>query len=636
MTQLTNASEVVEEMPVAGAPVVRVQQPEHSTPSVKTPLTAFIGLESSDNGVTLVELVGDSVLTETRQLSGNVGEELSAWLSELVAQRHQQIIAAAIRKDDTLAHLFSRLWLKEDIVPFIIAAPREEPLEKLVREVAANFDAQNVVQIPLSLSQEVGVADLVTLDDYRAVTVLQDFALLSRLVQAFQGKRLVFVNATPRGGGVALMRHALIRLLRLMNVDAHWYVLVPNAEVFDITKRKFHNVLQAVAAPDVVLTDEDKAVFNAWSAENAHLLHDVFKQADVLVIDDPQPAGLIPYIKQANPHAHIIYRSHIQIVSSLASQPGTPQNITWEFLWQTIKDADYFVSHPMSMFVPKNVPDDKVLYMPATTDPLDGLNKELSEEQMEHYLHFFNEILEREGQTPLDLTRPYIVQIARFDPSKGIPDVLEAYRRLCIMLQERQQPVPQLVIAGNGSVDDPDGVPIFNHVQELLRSDLYAALASDVKVARLPHRDQLLNTLLRKSSVVLQLSTKEGFEVKVTEALMKGKPVVAYHVGGIPLQIVNGVNGHLVEVGNTVQVAQHIYDLLTDTSLYERMSMAAVELAGKDYLTVPNAICWLYLALTLLKNERLEGRFRWVAELARKEWSGVADEEEGEDQMQCA
>jgi glycosyltransferase involved in cell wall biosynthesis len=258
--------------------------------------------------------------------------------------------------------------------------------------------------------------------------------------------------------------------------------------------------------------------------------------------------------------------------------------------------------------------------MPATTDPLDGLNKPLTPEQLSIYMQLFNALLIQAGQTPLDEQRPYLVQIARFDPSKGIPDLLDAYRKVRHMLELQQQIIPQLVIAGNGSIDDPDGAPIYSQIWELLQSEAYASFADDIKVVLLPHRDQILNTLLRQSAVVLQLSIKEGFEIKVTEALMKGKPMIAYRVGGIPLQIEDGIDGYLVEeVGDTTRVAQHLYNLLTDQSLYARMCRAAEARANRDYLTIPNAICWLYLALKLVNGEPLEGHYQWVKALAEQE-----------------
>ena len=586
------------------------------------PLPTYAGIEVKDDTIHIAEACGDNIITHKRALlHQDAAAEVLNCLKQATQQRQLQFVAASLRENDQLKNMISRLWLQEDIVPYMIRrqdAAHQLTLEELVKDVVSRFDDNNIVCPALSAAHEVQVAELVTLEDYRKTASQEDFALLQELAHTFQGKKLVFFNATPRGGGVALMRHALIRLLRLLHVDAHWYVLLPKKEAFDITKPKFHNVLQAVAAPGTELTQEDKAIYDAWLKENASAFEDVFREAHVIVIDDPQPAGLIPYIKQANPDAKIIYRSHIQIVGRLASQAGTPQHTTWNFLWEKIQLADYFVSHPLKMFIPDNVPAEKIFYMPATTDPLDGLNKPLTEDQMSTYLKLFNALLLQEGQTPLDEQRPYIVQIARFDPSKGIPDVLEAYRKLRDMLEKQHKPIPQLVIAGNSSIDDPDGIPVYNLVWRILQSELYTDFADDVKVMRLPHRDQILNTLLRKSEVVLQLSIKEGFEVKVTEALMKGKPVVAYRVGGIPLQIQDGITGHLVEVGDTTQVAQHLYDLLTDKSKYQRMSTAATELAGKDYLTIPNAICWLYLALQSLSNEKLEGHYQWVKTLAEK------------------
>jgi glycosyltransferase involved in cell wall biosynthesis len=593
------------------------------------PVPTYASFQVSDNAIQIAEESNGTIITATRAVHlRNATAVLLKWLKDAAHQQDRQFIAASLQQQDahTSLETASRLWLQQDIVPFIVSSEnavegKQQSIEKQVRDVAAHFDENNIVKVGISANHEVEVAELVTLEDYRKVTSREDFALLKTLVQAFSGKRLVFFSATPQGGGVALMRHALIRLLRLLDVDAHWYVLIPKREVFNITKAKFHNVLQAVALPDTVLSDEDKDIYNCWMAENAQAFEDVFVQSDVIVIDDPQPSGLIPYIKDINPDAKIIYRSHIQIVGSLASQPGTTQHTTWQFLWQNIRLADIFVSHPMKMFIPDDVPAEKIFYMPATTDPLDGLNKPFSERQMSIYMTLFNNLLIADGQTPLDAHRRYIVQIARFDPSKGIPDLLDAYRQLRDMLEANGKPVPQLVIAGNSSIDDPDGVPIYTMVRRLLQTEPYVSFASDVKVMRLPHRDQVLNTLLRKSAIVLQLSIKEGFEIKVTEALMKGKPVIAYNVGGIPLQIEHGVTGYLVEAGHTTQVAQHLYDLLTDTRAYQRMSKAAERDANSDYLTVPNAISWLYLANQLVQDKELQGDYQWVKALAEQEYA---------------
>lgn len=476
-----------------------------------------------------------------------------------------------------------------------------------------------IVTPSLTTDNQVETPQIATLADYRNITPERDFSLLMELASRFKGKRLVFFNSTIQGGGVALMRHALIRLFRLLSVDAHWYVLFPEQEAFEVTKRKFHNVLQAVTGPDVVLTEKDKEIYNSWISENAEKFEHVFQRADVVVIDDPQPSGLIPYIKKVNPQAKIIYRSHIQIVTSLVNQPGTPQHTTWKFLWRFIKEADCYVSHPIKDFIPDTVPAEKAVLMPATTDPLDGLNKPLTEDQMAQNLSFFDRMLFDDKQMAIDVQRPYIAQIARFDPSKGLTHAIEAYHKLRGMLKHSTYPCPQLVLAGNMAIDDPDTLPVYTSIMDLLKSEKYAHLANDVKVARLPHMDEVLNTLLRKCTVALQLSIREGFEVKVTEALMKGKPVVAYRTGGIPLQIQDGVDGFLVDVGDTIQVAQHLYKLLTDNDTYQQMCKHAACLYNRDYLTIANAICWLYLALWLLKEEEFEGCYQYVKEVASRD-----------------
>ncbi len=474
----------------------------------------------------------------------------------------------------------------------------------------------------LTSDNEVETTEIATLAEYRSLTSEDDFALLIALAHRFEGKRIIFVNSTVQGGGVALMRHALIRLFRLLSVDAHWYVMLPRQDAFAVTKRKFHNTLQAVTANQTPLTARDRRIYLTWIQENAHLFQHAFQRADVIVLDDPQPVGLVPFIQQANPDARIIYRSHIHMMSNLFEQPDTPQHLVWEFLWPYIKETDCFVSHPVKAFVPRAIPEHKVVFMPATTDPLDGLNRPLTEEEMTHAMNMFNHFLFDDRQMPLDTKRSYIAQIARFDPSKGIPDALEAFRKVRAMLQDGNQPLPQLVLAGNPSIDDPDAPFVYHAARKMLQSERYKHLAHDVKLGRLPHLDEMLNTLMRKCFVALQLSVREGFEVKVTEALMKGKPVVAYRTGGIPLQIQDGENGFLIDAGDTSHIATHLCELLTNPATYQRVSKAAACLYNsKDYLTVSNAICWLFLAVWLLERGPMEGYYHYAKELAYRSFA---------------
>lgn len=529
-------------------------------------------------------------------------EKVKKELKKLLTKHN--LIATGFTEHKYVNKITSSLWLENDTVTLKFKKPgngEKLNISEHLKLVTSSFNKSNISNIKISESNEVEVTDLVSLADYRKTVSEKTFQDLLNIAKRFSGKSISFINSTPQGGGVAIMRHALMRLFKLLNINSHWYVLKPNLQAFNITKRKFHNILQAVAK-DARLTQEDIKLYNHWIAENAKFFEEVFKNSDVIVIDDPQPSGLIPYIKKINPKAKVIYRSHIQIESKLVGKEGTPQQEVWEFLWNNIKEADCFVSHPVLDFVPKDVPREKLVFMPATTDPLDGLNKTLTRDQMDYYFHLFNKFLKEEGQTPVDLRIPYIIQIARFDPSKGIPDVLDSYYKLCKKLSANKRPLPQLIITGNGSIDDPDRLPVFSATMRIVNSQKFAKLRKLIKVVPIPHVDQLFNALLRNSKVTLQLSIKEGFEVKVTEALMKGIPVIAYKTGGIPLQVKDNINGFLIPVGKTNEVSDCLYKLLTDEKLYNKVSNAAEKYYNRDFLTIANGIRWLNLSLKILSK----------------------------------
>jgi len=301
-------------------------------------------------------------------------------------------------------------------------------------------------------------------------------------------------------------------------------------------------------------------------------------------------------------------------------QEGTPQADIWQFLWGNIQHADMFISHPIPTFVPSNVPKSKVAYLPATTDWLDGLNKDLNEWDQGYYGHLYNDQCHALRMTELRWpAKKYIIQVARFDPAKGIPDVLESYAEFRRQLSHSYPHIeaPQLVICGNGSVDDPDGTMIYDQTMTHLETRC-PHLLSSVSVMRLGPNDQLLNTLLSASHIVLQLSTREGFEVKVSEALHKGKPVIATNCGGIPLQIQHAKNGYLVEPGDWHAVAAHLLELWTNEDVYKDMSEFAKNSVSDEVGTVGNALSWFYLADKWANGNGISPDGRWVNDLARE------------------
>lgn len=583
---------------------------------------------------TLVGRGGQKIVSELVVASQlTLSKAVEQWLAMQAQRLTLKIVAVGLGAsvDWDYAALGAHLWLQLDIVPHLLPATAtgsQATGMASAQMVAEQYDGL-IAHIHLGPYREVLPSFLVTQRDVRKSTDPKRLRRFEKEADRFKrlDGEILFLSSTPAGGGVALMRHALIRLFRLVGVAAHWHVLKPKPDVFAITKRKFHNVLQAIAPKEDVLTSEEKKVYLAWIAENARALKPVILRARVIVIDDPQPSGLIPLIKEMRPDVKIIYRSHIQLRTDLMAQMGTAQEHTWRFLKDAIFQADVFVSHPIRQFIPRDIPKKRVVLMPATTDFLDGLNKRLTKEQRRYYRQVFNELLITNGQTPLSFRRPYIIQVARFDPSKGIPDVIEAYRRLRKRLSDTKKPktaIPQLVIVGNGAIDDPEGLPMFQEIRFLLEMDRYRDIASDVKVARVPHIDQMLNALLADSAMALQLSHREGFEVKVTEALHAGRPVIAYRTGGIPLQILHEVTGFLVRTGDTKQVAERLVLITTDIAVYKGFLARIKKQSYDEFGTVANATRWLYLANELLEQGAVKGLARAVDGLIDTDKSGRA------------
>lgn len=596
---------------------------------------AYAGLAPSDNGWIAVLLDVNHQLLEELPIPIErptvTVSRISRAFEECAKRLQVKIVGCGIPGPATsrTEALGTKLWLTNDIVPHflnkeMVGTPPSQWARQAAKEVATAHWEKQVAKVVIDTERSVIPAALTNLEAYQMHATGKRFRILSALAQNFRDHhfKLIFISSTPNGGGVALMRHALIRLSRLLGIQVEWHVLLPDLQVFEVTKTKFHNILQGVAGRNNPLLEQDKKRYNAWIAKNAALLEPVYRNAQVVVIDDPQPSGLIPYIKKANPQVKIIYRSHIQIRADLLRKKQQPQIATWSFLKKNILQTDLFVSHPIKAFLPDDVPLDKVVAMPATTDPLDGLNKPLSKAQIRYYQGLFNTFLVHQNQKPLSLSRPYIIQVARFDPSKGIPDVVEAYRRFRKRFADLGRPLretPQLVIMGNGAIDDPEGKLILDETFFLLEMDRYKSIAADIKVLQVPHIDQLLNAMLRGSSVALQLSHREGFEVKVTEAISKGIPVIAYRTGGIPLQIRSGVNGLLIKTGDTKQVAEALYRYFTDAKWRAKLKAGALATPQAEFWTIESLIRWLYLAFELAAGRTIAGRGKRVEELMIKQ-----------------
>ena len=548
----------------------------------------------------------------------------------------------------------TRLWSGLDIVPAVICGgeggslsnrQRSDPAigvdelaDSLARKCLSYFGPSNQPRVQVGFSNKVevdigGRARLTALEEYRQTVNENTWKAMTKYAESLRqrGKKFAFFSATPQGGGVALMRHALIRFFKVLGVECTWWVPKPKPEVFRITKTN-HNILQGVADPYERLTKDRREVIDQWISSNAErfwtrsggpLASRSQGGVDVVIVDDPQMPGIIDIAKKMDSNRPVIFRSHIQIRSDLTEKPETPTAEVWNWLWRSVQHADLFISHPVKDFVPPTVNMGALAYMPATTDWLDGLNKELSEFDTAYYIHEFNTQCQCQRMSTLDYPkRDYIIQVARFDPSKGVPHVLASYaefRRNSQFCQGKKvEETPQLVVCGHYSVDDPDGVKVLDETLEQLDTK-YSDIKDSVIVMRLGPVDQLLNALLSNARVVLQLSTREGFEVKVSEALHKGIPVIATTAGGIPLQVQQEKSGFLVEPGDAAAVGKHLDTLFSDEQRYQAMSQYAAEHVSDEVGTVGNAVCWMYLADRMSREqEKLEPSGRWVWDLARE------------------
>jgi len=319
-----------------------------------------------------------------------------------------------------------------------------------------------------------------------------------------KGRRVVTVNSTAVGGGVAEILNRLVPLSHELGVDMRWDVIKGGEDFFAVTKR-IHNALHGKAE---TFTAHDRAVFRETTRRN---LGQMDLDADIIFIHDPQPAGLVE--ARAAGRGRWVWRCHIDV--------SAPQADVWEFL------AGYVSRYDASVFSAPQFSQDldrpEVMIAPSI-DPLSDKNRELTESEIDA-------VFER-LKIPRD--KPIVTQVSRFDRLKDPVGVIAAFR----LAQKYNE--CRLVLAGGGAADDPEGSEVLRAVHEAANGD------PDIHVLELPPTANVeINALQRGSSVILQKSLKEGFGLTVSEALWKAKPVIAGAVGGIPLQVTHKYSGIL-------------------------------------------------------------------------------------------
>jgi trehalose synthase len=327
---------------------------------------------------------------------------------------------------------------------------------------------------------------------------------LEALARRLRGHRIVMVNTTKTGGGVAEILHRLVVILNELGVPTTWEIMEGDDLFFGVTK-KIHNALHGHSAP---LTAEDREIYEERTRREAERLE---LDGDLILIHDPQPAGLIALRRERG--QRWVWRCHIDLSSR------DPDH--WEFLRPWVCRYDASVFSAIEFVPPLPIP---TYLVPPSIDPFSAKNREMGPEEV-------SAVLDRYG-----LTRrgPWVTQISRFDRIKDPIGVIEAFR----MVRARRR--ARLLLAGGGASDDPEGAEVLAEVLARAKS------VKDVTVLELPPgSDMEINALQRASTVVMQKSLREGFALTVSEALWKRRAVVASAVGGIPLQVLHERTGLL-------------------------------------------------------------------------------------------
>ena len=333
---------------------------------------------------------------------------------------------------------------------------------------------------------------------------------LRSLAAPLKGARVLQLNATPYGGGVAELLRSQTPLMRSLGIQTDWKVINGEAPFYQVTKA-FHNALQGA---DYDLTDLAKDTYLSTNARNAGVLDADY---DYIIVHDPQPAA-VRAIHGGN-GAKWVWRCHID---TSEPNPGV-----WSFLQPYVEQYDAMV-FTMDRYVSPRLDRSKVNLIPPAIDPLSPKNIRLSKD-------FCKRIV---GWVGVDTTRPLITQVSRFDPWKDPMGVLEVYRSV-----QRRVPGLQLAMLGHLAMDDPQGWEIFDQVQAAAQGDPDIHLFTNYTAASSIE----VNAFQSYSDVIVQKSLREGFGLVVSEAMWKGSPVVAGRAGGIPLQMEDGKSGYLVE-----------------------------------------------------------------------------------------
>jgi trehalose synthase len=409
------------------------------------------------------------------------------------------------------------------------------------------------------------------LSDYASIASRGLMDQIRGLAEPLEGKRVLHLSATAFGGGVAEILYTLVPLMRDAGLDVEWRVIQGQDEFFDVTKA-IHNGLQGNPTG---LTSEQEEIFRQYASLNAEALEGPY---DFVIVHDPQPIGVIEHARDAG--RHWTWRCHIDL--------SEPNQSVLDFLLPWLCAYDAAVFH-RRQYVPAHTDIPTAWIWPPAIDPLAPKNMALSAEDAAYIVDQFG----------IDVKRPLVTQVSRFDPWKDPLGVIEAWR-----IVRRSHPDVQLALVGSMAHDDPEGWEYYNRT--------VAAADGDADIFILSNLNNVgsveVNAFQVHSAAVLQKSVREGFGLTVTEALWKARPVVAGRAGGIVDQVFDGKTGYLVD--SVEECAEKTTLVLDDPGRHREMALEGKEYVRRRFLTPRLLRDWL------VHFNELVGNSGGVAELA--------------------
>ncbi len=393
------------------------------------------------------------------------------------------------------------------------------------------------------------------LSDYASIvgrTLVDD---IRARAEALAGKRVLHLSATAFGGGVSEILYTLVPLMVDVGLAAEWHVIYGREEFFNATK-VMHNALQGHPQD---LTSEQ---WDTWRRYNEINARELSSDWDICIVHDPQPAAISSLVPTKA--RHWVWRCHIDL--------STPNPATLDRLLPYVNGYPASVYH-MPAYVPPGI-DGRAHIIPPAIDPLAPKNMAFSPEDAVYICDQFG----------IDVDRPLLCQVSRFDPWKDPLGVIDAYR-----IVKQDMPEVQLALVGSMATDDPEGWDFFNATVAHADGDPDIHILNNLNNVGAIE----VNAFQSHADVVIQKSTREGFGLTVTEAIWKARPFIGGDVGGIPLQITDGESGFLV--ATVEDCAARALDILRDPGLGKRLGRAGKESARQRFLMPRLLRDWLAL-----------------------------------------